>query len=139
VRPATPLMDPAISRLARRASPNEARCDGASATWESPRSTSSPGSSWENGYPESFNGKLRDKLLNVELLDTVLDTKVLAQRCRKHYNTARPNSAPRYRPPVPDPILPRPRNKESFITYVPGPTQPTVSLTGGRPMSSPRM
>ena len=30
-----------------------------------------PGSPWENGYVESFNGKLRDELLNVEVFDTL--------------------------------------------------------------------
>ena len=31
-----------------------------------------PGSPWENGYLESFNGKLRDELLNMEIFDTLL-------------------------------------------------------------------
>ena len=61
-----------------------------------------PGSPWENGYGESFNGKLRDELLNTELFDTLLETKVLADRYRKHYNTARPHSALGYRPPAPE-------------------------------------
>ena len=58
-----------------------------------------PGSPWENGYGESFNGKFRDELLDRELLDTVLETQVLADRYRKHYNTVRPHSALGYRPP----------------------------------------
>jgi putative transposase len=78
------------------------------------------GSPWENGYGESFNGKLQDELLNVELFDTVLEAQVLAQRYRKHYDTARPHSALGYRPPAPEAIQPRPRNRESFITYAPG-------------------
>jgi len=48
-----------------------------------------PGSAWENGSIESFNGKLRDELLNRELFDTMLEGKVLIKRWRKHDNTAR--------------------------------------------------
>ena len=44
-----------------------------------------PGSSWENGYNESFNGKLRDECLNVELFDTLVEAKVLIERWRRHY------------------------------------------------------
>ena len=63
-----------------------------------------PGSPWENGYIESFNGKLRDELLNGELFDTLLEAKVLVEYWRRHYNTVRlspaaqltrlPNSSP---------------------------------------------
>jgi len=52
-----------------------------------------PGSPWENGCVESFNGKLRDELLAREVFDTLLDTKVLIERWRKVYNTVRPNSS----------------------------------------------
>ena len=52
-----------------------------------------PGSPWENGYGESFNGKFRDEFLNRELLDTVFEAEVLTKRYRKHYNTVRPHSA----------------------------------------------
>jgi putative transposase len=65
-----------------------------------------PGSPWENGYLESFNGKLRDELLARELLDTVLEAKVLAARWRRHYNTVRPHSALGYRPPAPEAVQP---------------------------------
>jgi transposase InsO family protein len=58
-----------------------------------------PGSPWENGYVESFNGKLRDELLNVEIFDTLREAQVLVERWRKHYNTVRPHSALGYRPP----------------------------------------
>ena len=47
-----------------------------------------PGSPWENGYNKSFNGKLPDDLLNVEIFDTLLEVKVLIERRRSHYNTA---------------------------------------------------
>jgi transposase InsO family protein len=45
-----------------------------------------PGSPWENGYVESFNGKLRDQLLAREVFDTLLEAKVLIERWRKVYN-----------------------------------------------------
>jgi transposase InsO family protein len=60
-----------------------------------------PGSPWENGYIESFNGKLRDELLNGELFDTLLEAKVLIERWRKEYNHIRPHNALGYRPPAP--------------------------------------
>jgi len=66
-----------------------------------------PGSPWENGYIESFNGKLRDELLNCELFDTLLEAKVLVERWRHHYNTVRPHSSLGYRPPAPEAIQPR--------------------------------
>ena len=65
-----------------------------------------PGSPWENGYIESFNGKLRDELLNREIFDTLLETKVLVERWRREYNHIRPHSSLNYRPPAPEVILP---------------------------------
>ena len=47
---------------------------------------------------ESFNGKLRNELLNMEILDTLLQRQVLMERWRRHYNTVRPHSALNYRP-----------------------------------------
>jgi len=67
-----------------------------------------PGSPWENGYNESFNGKLRDELLNTEIFYTMKEAKVLIKRWRQHYNTVRPHSSLGYRPPAPETILPRP-------------------------------
>ena len=66
-----------------------------------------PGSPWENGSIESLNGKLRDELLNRDLFDTMLEAKVLIERWRKHYNTARPHSSLAYRPPASEAIQPR--------------------------------
>jgi len=60
-----------------------------------------PGSPWENGYIESFNGKMRDELLNGEIFDTILEARVITERWRKTYNTIRPHSALGYRPPAP--------------------------------------
>jgi putative transposase len=67
-----------------------------------------PGSPWENGYVESFNGKLRDELLDAELFDTLLEARVLVERWRTIYNTVRPHSALDYRPPAPEARLTRP-------------------------------
>lgn len=61
-----------------------------------------PGSPWENGYIESFNGKLADELLERELFDTLHEAKVLIERWRIHYNAVRPHSALGYRPPAPE-------------------------------------
>jgi len=63
-----------------------------------------PGSPWENGYVESFNGKLRDELLNREIFYTLLEAKVLIERWRQHYNRVRPHSSLGYRPPAPEAI-----------------------------------
>jgi transposase InsO family protein len=61
-----------------------------------------PGSPWENGYIESFNGKLRDELLNREVFDTLKETKVLIEQWRKEYNQIRPHSSLKYQPPAPE-------------------------------------
>ena len=67
-----------------------------------------PGSPWENGYVESFNGKLRDELLDGEVFHTVREAQVLIERWRQHFNTARPHSALGYRPPAPEVVMPGP-------------------------------
>ncbi len=61
-----------------------------------------PGSPWENGYIESFNGKLRDELLNGEIFTTLIEAKVLISDWRREYNQVRPHSAKRYKPPAPE-------------------------------------
>ena len=63
-------------------------------------------SPWENGYIESFNGKLRDELLNGEIFDTILEAKVLTEMWRKHYNKIRPHSSLNFSPPVPEVTVP---------------------------------
>ena len=65
-----------------------------------------PGSPWENGYIESFNGKLRTEFLNREIFDTLLEAKVLIERWRKEYTTIRPHSSLGYRPPAPAAVRP---------------------------------
>jgi len=64
-----------------------------------------PGSPWENGYIESFNGKLRDELLNREIFTTLIEAKILIEEWRKEYNQVRPHSALKYQPPVPEAII----------------------------------
>ncbi len=65
-----------------------------------------PGSPWENGYIESFNGKLRDELLNREIFTTLTEAKVLIEQWRKEYNQIRPHSSLGYRPPAPETRIP---------------------------------
>ncbi len=65
-----------------------------------------PGSPWENGYVESFNARLRDKLLNGEIFYSLREAQIVIEQWRKHYNTKRPHSAIGYRPPAPESIIP---------------------------------
>jgi len=65
-----------------------------------------PGSPWENGYIESFNGKLRDELLNREIFTNLAEAKILIEQWRREYNQIRPHSALHYRPPAPEAIMP---------------------------------
>lgn len=60
-----------------------------------------PGSPWENGYCESFNGKMRDQLLNGELFYTLKEAQVIIEKWRVHYNTIRPHSSLGGLPPAP--------------------------------------
>jgi putative transposase len=59
-----------------------------------------PGSPWENGYAESFHGRLRDELLNAEVFDGLHDAKALAAKWRSEYNHRRPHSSLKYLPPT---------------------------------------
>jgi putative transposase len=67
--------------------------------------TIEPGSPWENGYIESFNGKLRDELLNREIFTTLEEAKVLIEQWRREYNQVRPHSSLGYWSPAPEAIL----------------------------------
>ena len=64
------------------------------------------GSPWENGYIESFNGKLRDELLNREIFTTLTEASILIEEWRREYNQVRPHSALDYRAPAPEAIIP---------------------------------
>jgi len=63
-----------------------------------------PGSPWENGYCESFNGKLRDELLSREIFYTLEEARVLIENWRRQYNTIRPHSSLGYRAPAPETV-----------------------------------
>ena len=65
-----------------------------------------PGSPWENGYCESFNGRMRDELLNGEIFYSLREAQIIIESWRTHYNTKRPHSALGYRPPAPEAIIP---------------------------------
>ena len=67
-----------------------------------------PGSPWENGYNESFNGKLRDELLNGEIFCSLAQAAVLVEQWGREYNTVRPHSACGGFPPAPEAIKPSP-------------------------------
>jgi putative transposase len=85
-----------------------------------------PGSPWENGYVESFNGKLRDELLNMEVFNTLLEARVLIEQWRVHFNTVRPHFSLGYRPPAPEVLL----SGVSMPPSRPGPTgSPPLTAT----------
>jgi transposase InsO family protein len=74
-----------------------------------------PGSPWENGYCESFNGKLRDELLNGEIFYSLKEAQIVIEQWRKHYNTIRPHSALNYRPPAPQTFAPLARHLDEIM------------------------
>ncbi len=65
-----------------------------------------PGSPWENGYCESFNGKMRYELLDGEIFYSLLEAKIIIERWQVHYNTKRPHSSLGGRPPAPETFQP---------------------------------
>jgi len=54
-----------------------------------------PGSPWQNAYIESFNGRFRDEVLNIELFDSLLEARVITKDWRIVYNTIRPHGSHR--------------------------------------------
>ena len=66
-----------------------------------------PGSPWENGFCESFNGTFRDNLLDGEIFYSLQEAKVVVGEWVKHYNHERPHSALGYRPPAPQVQIPK--------------------------------
>ena len=75
-----------------------------------------PGSPWENGYRESFNGKLRDECLNGEIFYSLKEAQIVIENWRVQYNTKRPHSALGYRPPAPAACSPR-GGKSKFTAH----------------------
>ena len=67
-----------------------------------------PSSPWENGYVESFNGTLRDELLDREIFYTLTEAQILIERWWRQYTTVRPHRALGYRPPAPEAVMPAP-------------------------------
>ena len=77
-----------------------------------------PGSPWENGYCESFNGKLRDECLNGEIFYSLKEAQIVIEQWRVLYNTLRPHSALGYRPPAPEacnPWVPHPNSQPMAV------------------------
>ena len=89
-----------------------------------------PGSPWENGYVESFNGKFRDELLNREVISTLTEARILIEWWRKEYNQVRPHSSLGYLPPAPQTILPTMAYCEVIPGTITGVRSCYTSLTG---------
>ena len=77
-----------------------------------------PGSPWENGYGESFNGKMRDELLAREVFYSLKEAQILLEAWRVHYNQVRPHSSLGYRPPAPAAILDPMSTRSLILTLV---------------------
>jgi transposase InsO family protein len=86
-----------------------------------------PGAPWENGYAESFHGRVRDELLNAELFADVRDAKALAAAWKNEYNHRRPHSSLGYVPPA------------AFAATLAGPPVGAAPLPPARPTSSPTL
>ena len=65
-----------------------------------------PGSPWENGFVESFNGHMRYEFLNGETFHTLTEATILTEQWRRFYNTIRPHSRLGGKPPAPESIQP---------------------------------
>ena len=66
-----------------------------------------PGSPWENGFCESFNGTFRDNLLDGEIFYSLKEAQIIVGEWVKHYNQVRPHSSLGYRPPAPQTKVPQ--------------------------------
>ena len=64
-----------------------------------------PGSPWENGYNERFNGTLRREVLNAEWFTTIEQAQIVINQWLRQYNHIRPHQALGMRPPVPETLL----------------------------------
>jgi transposase InsO family protein len=85
-----------------------------------------PGSPWENGYIESFNSKLRDELLNIEIFYSLKEAKIIIEGWRRHYNTIRQHTALGYVPPAPEVVL--------WPAAQPRPAPPATPAVAPRPV-----
>ena len=64
-----------------------------------------PGSPWENGYNERFNGTLRREVLNAEWFHTTRQAQIVINTWLEQYNQIRPHQALNMRPPAPETLL----------------------------------
>ncbi len=88
-------------------------------------------SPWENGYVESFNGKLRDELLRAEVFNSLREAQVLIEQWRRHYNTVRPHASLGDRAPAPEVFVPV---LAARIPAPPRPASPTTPVMAPRPV-----
>ena len=93
-----------------------------------------PGSPWENGYCESFNGSLRDELLNGEIFYSLAEARILIEAWRRHYNTVRPHSSLGYRPPAPE-AVPSPVSPSGSASLH---LRPTLAMEASMHLWTPR-
>ena len=92
-----------------------------------------PGSPWENGFIESFNARLRDELLDGEILYSLAKAKIVIESWRRHYNTERPHGSLGYKPPTPEVFVPAMAAQAAAQTY------PSTSRTPHALASRPSM
>lgn len=83
-----------------------------------------PGSPWENGFNERFNGSLRDELLNGEVFYSLAEAKVMIEKWRQYYNEVRPHSSLGYQPPAPKAFISNPQRLSSHSATLLAPTIP---------------
>ena len=88
------------------------------------------GSPWENGYNESFNGKLRDEFLNGEIFYRLKEAQVLIEGWRREYNTTRSHSSLGYRPPASEAMQPN-----SCMPFMPPLTSAPLMEENNRPLN----
>ena len=98
-----------------------------------------PGSPWENGYRESFNGKQRDERLNRGILYTLKEAQIVIENWRGNYNTVRPHLSLGYRPPAPEALVwpaPKPMAQTTALNGpLLGGRSPAARFKGGHPRS----
>lgn len=83
-----------------------------------------PGSPWENGFNERFNGSLRDELLNGEVFYSLAEAKVMIENWRQHYNEVRPHSSLGYQPPAPKAFISNPQGLSPHSATLHAPINP---------------
>jgi putative transposase len=95
---------PSAARRSTSAATTSASSSLASSSWLAQRQVKTlyiePGSPWQNGHVESFNGSLRDECLDREVMLSVAEARVLIEDYRRHYNEERPHGGIGYRTPA---------------------------------------